>query len=235
MPELSEGLVDSELMEVIEPFRGKSRRVLADIPRTIGPDELYDALVRAPGWDYKDPDTADIYLTRDRALLALLYMGALRISEALRLLRSQFVHDPKRKMWVIRGVKLSKEQTTRHLKDGRVVTRPRLHSYREEVWLPLTGPRKAFTQLVLDWVEPIQEGRIFGKQLGTQGFATNQRATQIMGATLGLWLHYLRAQGERYLYKAWKKDLHATASYLRIDEGTLAKYLGQQVEGVKPV
>ena len=219
----------------LDPITGlKSHRVLADIPRTLDPEELYDALMKADGWDYKDPDTAELYRMRDRALLALLYLGALRISEALRLRRSQFVYLKKKRAWVIRGVKLSKEKTRRKLKDGRVMDRPRVHSFREEVWLPASGRRKAFTRLIMDWVEPCGAGLIFGPQRGTYGFQTPERALQISLVTLGTWLHYLRAQGERYLYSQWK-DLIQTANYLQVDPRTLAKYLGTTPEGLRAV
>jgi integrase len=219
----------------LEPIAGlKSHRVLADIPRTLDPEELYEALTSAPGWDYKDPDTAEVYHSRDLALLALIYIGALRISEALRLRKSQFTYLKKRRAWVIRGVKLSKEKTRRKLKDGRVVDRPRIHSFREEVFLPTVGRRKAFTRLIMDWVDGCDSGLIFGPQQGTHGFATPERALQICQVNLGVWLHYLRAQGERYLYSQWK-DLIQTANYLQVDPRTLAKYLGTTPEGLRVV
>lgn len=177
--------------------------------------------MNAEGWPYVY--NRDEYLKRDRALLALLYVGALRISEALRLKRSQFHLEKENRRWVIRGVKLSKER----------LDRPRRNrSPYREVWLPLKGERAPFTNMIMNYAVKLPEGADLFP------FRTQARAFQIVQSLTGadwdeqsrcfrggLWCHYLRAQGERYLYRGWNRNLFKVASYVRVTPKTLIRYL----------
>lgn len=206
-------------IEPITPFPGKKRRTLMDIPRTVSPDEIFTAINAFPGWPYSV--NKERMLKRDRAYVLFLYVAAVRASEAGRILKSQFKLDMQRGAWLVRGVKLSKERTDR----------PRVHSFREEIWLPLKGERANMTQAIIDYVKPLPiDSRVFpfGVERGRQivksltGGVWNFEKRQFEG---GLWNHYFRAQGERYLYRKWKQDLIKTANYLKIDPRTLIKYL----------
>lgn len=242
-------------MSTIEPiasFKGKKRRTLMDIPRTVGPDEVWNTVMASPGWPYiKERESM---VLRDRAYVFLLYLGALRCSEALRILKKQFRFDGARKTWTIEGVKLSKEKTGRRVRDPATglfrvdpalvseanpegfarKSVPRKHAFREEVWLPLKGERARFTELIIEHAKTVEpEARLFPFGI--------KRARQIVPAltggtwddskrqfTGGLWSHYFRAQGERYLYRKWGRDLAKTAEYVKVEEATLRRYLGSE-------
>ena len=153
------------------------------------------------------------YLKRDRALVAIVYLGGLRISEALRLRKNQFV---RRKGYVlVRAVKLSK---------SRVKGKPRRVEYRD-ARLPLTGERADLTRLVLDYVETMKsnEAKLFGFD--------NARAWQVVTSLLpDFTCHWLRAFCEDYLYDVWDHDLLAVSDYVKVDPRTLELYLRKRHE-----
>jgi integrase len=100
------------------------------------------------GWAYKEK--VDFLANRDKALAALLYLGALRISEPLRIRRNQFVG--KETHVLIQAVKLSK---------SRVKGKPRRIKYRD-VQLPLGGPRELLSRMILNYVSLLRdEDRLF--------------------------------------------------------------------------
>lgn len=66
-----------------------TRRTLKFIEQYPTPAQIYHDIIGSEGWGYKT--NKDFYLKRDRALLSLLYVLALRISEALRLTQEQFI------------------------------------------------------------------------------------------------------------------------------------------------
>jgi integrase len=169
------------------------------------PGEVYTTITTAPGWPYRyDKET---YQVRDRALVALLYLGALRISEALRLTKSQIsgLDDPTR--IVIRSVLVSKKA----FQKGR--------SNLRAVWLPRTGERSRFTDLFMEWVKMVKtdEERLF--KFG------RVRAWQITFAMTGKWNHYFRALGEAYLYDRWGADVLAVADYVNVTPAVLTQYI----------
>ena len=190
---------------------GKDRKTLKAIPYYPTPKEIYDLLVQSKGWPYKRD--AESYLKRDRALVAIVYLGGLRISEALRLRKNQFV---RRKGYVlVRAIKLSK---------SRVKGKPRRVEYRD-ARLPLTGERADLTRLVLDYVETLKsnEAKLFGFD--------NARAWQVVTSLLpDFTCHWLRAFCEDYLYDVWDHDLLAVSDYVKVDPRTLELYLRKRHE-----
>lgn len=97
----------------------------------------------------------------------------------------------------------------------------RIHTFRQEAWLPLTGERSKFTEIFVQFLQVAceDEGR------GIFYFKTPRRALQIVGALTGMWNHYFRALGEQYLYRQWGNDLLAVADYVKVDPATLGKYI----------
>ena len=70
---------------------GKDRRTLKKIDYYPTPQELYNRVVDpATDWPYRS-EQKDRLLTRDKALCAVLYNAELRISEARRLVKEQFI------------------------------------------------------------------------------------------------------------------------------------------------
>ena len=63
-------------------------RTLEDIQEYYSPETMLKVLEQNVGWGYRVSE--DFYRLRDRALVCVLYLCALRVSEALRLRKSQF-------------------------------------------------------------------------------------------------------------------------------------------------
>jgi integrase len=190
---------------------GKNRRTLAMIDRYPSPGELYD-LIMARSWPYKSTNK-DLLIARDHALAALLYLIAIRISEAKRLTRSQFKLNPFR----VEAIKLSKAEK-RSKKTGKIIVRKDL--YRKEARIPLKGERGRLGQLVLTYLNMVEENeKLFPFS------EKSSRIDQIIKNILGVPPHWLRAYGENYLYDKWDKDIMAVASYVQVDPRTLTKYI----------
>tara|TARA_Y100000310_G_C20675633_1_gene812856 strand:- start:2350 stop:2964 length:615 start_codon:yes stop_codon:yes gene_type:complete len=186
----------------------KVRRTLADIEQYFPPRHMYNIIMKNKGWDYKHH--IETYQERDRALIAVLYLAALRISEGLRLKVYQFSTNEEFNRIEISGILLSKAK-----KKGQ----PRKHQYRE-AWLPLTGQRVVYTELIMKYIknQDLQDDDLL--------FPFNRkRAWDIIKHLTGLWCHYFRALGEEYLYTHWKFDLLAVADMIKVDPKTLAQYI----------
>lgn len=184
-----------------------TRRTLKFIKSYPASDSLYSQIKKSDGWPYKTDK--QFYKTRDKALCAILYVLALRISEALRLKITQFEKGPSHV--TVRAIKLSKS-----MRKGK----PRQSQYREEGFLPLIGERKKFTYLILDYLEIMES-----YELETLFPFKRARAFQIVSAVLGIPCHWLRAYGENFLYDVMQKDVLAVSDYIKIDPRTLQLYL----------
>jgi integrase len=198
----------------------KTRRTLKDIKYYPTPAEIFNIIMSSEGWPYKQD--REFYLKRDRALVALLYLLALRISEALRLKKSQFLfpedtgHNDR---IIVRGIKLSK---------SRVKGKPRRDQYRQENWLPLVGPRAKLTQFVLEYLKELKDDELL--------FPFNRtRAWQIIHKMTGATCHWFRAFGEDFLYSQWDKDLLAVSDYVKVDPRTLSQYIRRRYEKYKAI
>jgi integrase len=128
-----------------------NRRTIKKIPYYPTPLELYERLERAEGWHYRT--NQDWYHLRDKALVSILYLLALRVSEALRLTKGQFIEKEEDKRIVVRSIELAK--ATRKGK-------PRRELYRVEGYLPLEGERVCFTNIVQRYLATLGENeRLF--------------------------------------------------------------------------
>lgn len=186
----------------------EDRRVLKNIKSYWTVDELFNKILEAEPWPYR-PQNMDRLFIRDKALCSLQYLLAARISEVLRLRKGQFVEDEELEGIRVKGIKLSKRKSEEY--------RP------ENTVLPLYGPRKKFTLLVLEHLHSLKvDERLF--QFGTN------RAWQIVNHMLGIPDHWLRAFGEDYLYDRFDGDLLAVADYVRVDARTLQLYLRKRYE-----
>lgn len=200
---------------------GKDRKTLKDIPYYPEPQEIYDLIMQGEGWQYAQKK--DFYLMRDRALAALLYLGGLRISEAIRIRKNQFLK--KKGHVLVRAVKLSK---------SKVKNKPRRVQFRE-VQMPLKGEREKLTMLVLDYVNLLEgDARLFPFSLEKNKYGQIvgcKRAWQIVKALLPEFTaHWLRAFCEDYLYDQWDHDLLAVADCVKVDPRTLQLYLRKRHE-----
>ncbi|MGA2682063.1 MAG: hypothetical protein ABSF44_09725 [Candidatus Bathyarchaeia archaeon] len=207
----------------------EGRRTLAMIDRYPAPEEIYQTIMSTE-WPYKKDK--DFYVARDRALAALLYLIAIRISEAKRLTRQQFKLSPFR----VEGIKLSKAEK-HSKKTGKIIIRKDL--YRKEARIPLHGERGKLGQLVLAYLKMMDlsfipqsyyaEGNDEATtKMNLRLFPFTEKSTridQIIKNMLGIPPHWERAYGENYLYEIWDKDLLAVASYIQVDPRTLTKYI----------
>lgn len=193
------------------------RRTLSMIDYYPEPKEILEKILEPKtDWPYRS-NNAEFYLARDRALAATLYNAELRISEAERLIKSQFKEKPFR----IIAMKLSKSQKISHT-TGKVITRKDL--YRKEIRLASKGDRGAISELIKQYLGLLEddEAKLFNIK--------NSRVDQIIKAKLGVPPHWLRAFGENELYGLWDNDLIAVANHVQVDPRTLAKYIHRTPE-----
>jgi len=155
-------------------------------------------------WPYKT--NLEYYKKRDRALVSITYLLAARISEVLRLEKTQLTVEKDRVL--VERIRLSKS----FKKD-----KPRNDLFRQEAWLPLIGPRAKLTELVTEYLEVCKTKKLF--PFG------RIRAWQIIVTITKEPCHWLRAFGENYLYDAWEKDILAVSDYIKVDVRTLQKYI----------
>jgi hypothetical protein len=214
----------------------RDRLTLDDITEYPRPYDLYQELMRSRGWDYKD--NMERFLMRDRALVALLYLGDFRISEVLPLKKEQFtiyedhVH--------VKGVLVGKRK-------------PNKVQYREAK-LPLHGERAVFTRLIIDYLEYLQpQDRLFPFSLTKRKYLIKKRpyklkdgtvkdrfsfqmvgtkrAYQIVKALLPNYTqHWLRAFGYSFDYDHMEHDLLAVSDKTKADPSSLQLYLRRRYE-----
>jgi len=186
------------------------RRTLKFISTYPQPQELLQKIETSEGWPYQI--NKEFYHLRDQALVSILYLLALRISEALRLRKNQFSEH--RRRVVVKEIMLSK--STR--KD-----KPRKDQFRIEGFLPLSKERAGFTDIIMRYLRRLHsEDRLF--PFG------RVRAWQITTSVLGIPNHWLRAFGEDYLYEHWDHDILAVADYVKVDPRTLQEYIRKRYQ-----
>jgi hypothetical protein len=215
--------------------KGRVRRTLSSCDLDLSPEprELYDKLMSAKGWNYQN--AMDRYLARDRALVSILYVGQLRVSEAIPLKKNQFKR-------LKDHVQLSSILLAKR-KPGKLVYR--------SARLPLRGERAKFTKLILDYLDLLEpderlfpfsltkrtyyvKGRTYKTREGSKPIRSvvmmgTKRAWQIVNALLPEYTeHWLRMFGEDYLYTNRDHDILAVADEVKVDARTLQGYLRKQ-------
>jgi len=187
---------------------GTNRKTLKDIAKVPTPDELWTQLMQGQGWDYKY--NKERFIMRDRALVCLLYLGCLRVSEGLRVTKSivQVLDD----RVFIQGILLSKSK--RKDKDRKVLYR--------DVQMPRSGDRVKFTELFMEYYKVAQD-KLFT-------FTTNRAWNVVKKLLPDATCHWLRSWGDTYLYQVWDHDIMALADYTKQDVRTLQLYIRKQYE-----
>jgi hypothetical protein len=66
-----------------EKTEKSKRKTLDDIKHIPEPEELYQQLISSAGWKYRTEAKRQMFLTRDRALAAIMYLGDFRAIEVL--------------------------------------------------------------------------------------------------------------------------------------------------------
>jgi hypothetical protein len=210
------------------------RKTLNQIKHIPTPKELFDKIIASPGWEYKTE--IERFLTRDRSLAALLYLGDFRISEVLPLTKENFEQKPGY-LWV-KDVKVGKKR------QGKL-------EYREAK-LPLKGEREPFTRLVQEYLELLKpEQRLYPWSLEVKKIAVGtytlkngeskqrlsvrmvgtSRAWQIVNALLPEYTeHWLRAFGYNFDYDVMNCDIMAVSDKTKADPRSLQPYLRRRYE-----
>ena len=83
---------------------GFKKRTLRDIEGYLSPGELYEILEAAKPLTYTE--TPELYVARDKALVAITYLTAARISEVLKLRLNMFELDEKGRFIIIKNISL---------------------------------------------------------------------------------------------------------------------------------
>ncbi len=181
--------------------KARARRTLEDIEEYYPPEAILEALEGKTGWSYKV--NGDLYSLRDRALVCVLYLCALRVSEALRLRKVQFrIEEEKQRVRVI-GILLSKRKEYSRVKF-------------REAWLPLASgslqtPRQKMTRMVLEYINHIDANdRLFP-------FGRSRALQIVHSISPKFWCHLFRALGENFLYDAWDHDMLAVSDFVKVD------------------
>jgi integrase len=186
------------------------------------PAALLKTIKESPGYPYaayrNDLATVATLLTRDRALVSLLYLAMLRVSEALRLRRYQFKIEEGRVL--LSNIRLSKRKFA---------------DYRLEAWLPLHGERAPFTELFLKHLATVSDpdALLFpGTRWQTDETGertelrplTTRHGWNVVNALTGSFNHFFRALGEDYMVRhgALLVDL---GKYLKVDPSIIARYV----------
>lgn len=211
--------------------RGK-RRTLSMIQHYPTPEEIYEKLSTRKGWEYKT--NKPFYLCRDRSLCSNLYLGDFRVSEVLPLTPENFEQKPTY-LWV---------------KDVLVAKKKKVE-YREAK-LPMQGPRRHLTELVIDYLKMLKpqqrlypwslKKRIF--PVGTYTIKNGEKKTRFSVQTVGTrraWqvvnsllpeytAHWLRAFGYNFDYDHMKHDLLAVSDKTKADPRSLQPYLRRRYD-----
>lgn len=190
--------------------------------------------MKSKGWTYNTEQQR--FLTRDRALVATLYLGDFRIEEVLPLTVENFEDFPSY-LW-IKDVVVGKKRK------GRI-------EYREAK-CPKVGERKVFTQLILDYLKILEsKERLFPWSLEKRKYPCGtyklkngttktrysvqmvgtKRAWQIVNALLPEYTqHWLRAFGYNYDYDHMDHDIMAVSDKTKADPRSLQPYLRRRYE-----
>jgi len=186
----------------------KKKRTLKDIKERLRPEEVYQ-LITMKTWPYAT--NQQFYHTRDRALLALLYLTAGRISAVLRLVKRQFDFDADPDFIIIRNMKVIKRKKEDVQKMGYPL---------RDVALPRRGVLAPFTELVEDYLNLLSDEDVLFR-------FDRKRAWQITKHITGKWNHYFRSQSESYYGRyVFRRDPIGLAEYIGIKNiQTLREYV----------
>jgi len=211
------------------------RKTLSQIKHNPTPQELYDALMESEGWHYKT--NPQKYLMRDRSFVAVVYVGDFRAEEAIPLTTANFEMKDNY-LWI---------------KDV-IVGKTRKLTYREAK-LPFVGPRKCFTDLVIEYIDTLKPTqrlypwsttkRVYQlpakydyklkdgteKHRYSVQMVGTKRAWQIVNALLPNYTqHWLRAFGYNFDYDHMQHDIMAVSDKTKADPQSLQPYLRRRYE-----
>ena len=156
---------------------GTWRRTLKHIDRYVEPKSILKMIIDGRPYPYKR--NADYYLTRDKGLMAFIYLMACRINEAGKVEKDQFdFADPRYPGFImVKDFKISKRKKKTIQREGI----PRI-----DFGLPISGRFAPFTELIMEWYDLNPGPYLF--RIG------RTRAWQIIEHHTGKWCHWFRSQ-----------------------------------------
>ena len=200
--------------------RGNVRRTLKDIKAWHTSQEIF-RLITAKSWPYKTD--LEFYRARDKALMAIDFVGGFRNNEPL-LYKTVFENgETKREInsqalrrsnfentnsWLIlKEAKISKRSAKLIAKYGSRITT------RETILFPkYQHPLQPFTDLILDYILSFLD--IADEPLFKFG---ERRHHQIVYYVTGEWPHWLRSMGENwYGHNVWRNDPVSLAKFVGV-------------------
>jgi len=157
-------------------------RTLSDIKEWLSAAEVYK-LITNKTWPYKV--NMKYYYARDKALMAIDFVGAFRNNEPLKVLKKSSFEDTP--AWLIlRGGKISKRSKKLLARHGARIT------VRSNISFPkFTHPLQPFTDLVLDYLAMLEPDSVLFR-------FRERRHHQIVMQATDKWVHWLRAMGENW-------------------------------------
>ena len=167
--------------EILERHRIRDeetwRRTLRSIERYVEPERILQMIEEGRPWPYRR--NPEYYITRDKGLMAFIYMMGCRINEAGKVLKDQIdFEDPDYPRFiVVKDFKISK----RKKKTIRAEGIPRI-----DFGLPRSGRFSPFTDLFLEWYDLTPGPEIFK--------ISRVRSWQIIEHHTGKWCHWFRSQ-----------------------------------------
>jgi len=181
----------------LEWLKEIKRRTLKDKGRRREPEEIYQ-MITSKNWPYKTKTKQEFYHTRDRALLALLYLCCGRAGEVINLRKNQF--EDTQNFIIIHNYQVEKTKLFR------------------ETWLiPKKGRLASLTELVTNYLPKVKGDKLFN--------ISRQRAHAICKHITGMWPHWFRAQGEAYYMQIIKDPFKFAVALKLVDPQTLMEYI----------
>lgn len=181
----------------------QTRRTLRNIRRYLTPEQVHELIVNSKLWLYRT--TPKLFHSRDRALLATLYLTAGRINEVLQINKSQFdfIDDD---FIIIRDFEISKRKAMILQSEGI----PKV-----DIPLPREGTMKPFTLLLMTYYA------IGPEHLFNIG---RRRAHQLCRHMTGKWCHWFRSQRLSYLMNTIKSETIVARMLGIKNPGTIRHY-----------
>lgn len=203
----------------------KKRSVEEDYKYYDNPQVIWDKIC-GPAWDYGTNQV--FYECRDKAFMALMYLSTCRVSELCRAnLKAGYKPSVTKDQFHIDGNLLKFREVIvlkrRELVDGEWTHVQKIENYpkRREIPLPLEGGLSRFTNLIMDYLNELNEKEeLFKFRRG--------RAHQIVRHSTGEMNHYFRDMGLKLYARVLDrniKDLMEFSGHAQVE--TLMKYLGE--------
>lgn len=136
---------------------------------------------------------------RNQALLSLLAVSGLRVSEVLKLEKEQFTYEED--FMVIKNVKVLKKRDKATM---------------NEIPIRMSGVYEPIVKIIIEYLDTKKKGPIFK--------ISRARAWQIVTGLTGKWCHYYRSQRISFLVNTLKGGAASAGKVMKVVPSTVAHY-----------